>query len=276
MRSFIALLVIVLAQCAFSFHMLKNFAPGRVRSFHLEATSNDDFALLEKRLLQRKASEKIEATTTKPSETEVIDKKVTKTTSRAAVTEKVTSTKAKPIEAKVAASLSEKKAVINTPAIPIKKTESVVATPAQTKAQIVVPDPTSPSVGAGDYLAGIGLGLAPYLAIPIIAANALKRFVKKPKPLPVEAPKPTKVTPYSKSIGEGAKEGIDELLSGKVTPDLQLIRKTIKLSGGAFAIATVLGGALLVINNGENTEVNGDGTLFQCIIYITHLITIRL
>jgi hypothetical protein len=105
-----------------------------------------------------------------------------------------------------------------------------------------------------DVFLGIGLGLAPYLAIPIILFNAAKGLFKQPKPLPVvETPQP-KVSPYSKSLGEGLKEGFDELLSGKSTPDLELTRKGIKLSVGGFTVAALFTGVLLALNGGEKTE----------------------
>ncbi|KAJ1429874.1 hypothetical protein B484DRAFT_56177, partial [Ochromonadaceae sp. CCMP2298] len=151
--------------------------------------------------------------------------------------------------------------VAKAPAAPVKvasapvKTEVKYTAPVKVTAAPVAVKSVEPSAPAGSEVVplGVGLGLAPYLLIPLLAFPALKGLLKPPKPLPVVVKKVPKVAPYSKSLAEGLKEGLADLQSGKSTPDLDLTRKSIKLSLGGFGIAAVLAGALVATSPGPKT-----------------------
>jgi len=128
----------------------------------------------------------------------------------------------------------------STAAAPVKEAvpskPAVVATPPSV---IAVPPTPASSLPSFEFIAGLGLGLAPYIVVPVLAFNALKGLVKEPKPLPVVEVKPPKVNPYSKPIAEGLKEGVEELISGKQS------RRGILFSLAGFGSAAVLAGALI-------------------------------
>ena len=213
----------------------------------ISMASQEDFSDLTKKLLEKKVTAEptkqvtvaVPKVESKPKQTAPVPKAV--------VVPKPEASKVTTASVKTTAPVVVKKAE------PVK----VVAPVAQKVEKIIeVPSTPPPSAVASsiDVVLGFGLGLAPYLAIPIILFNSAKSLFKKPKPLPVvEAPKP-KVSPYSKSLGEGLKEGFDELLSGKSTPDLELTRKGIKLSIGGFAVAALFTGVLVTLNGGEKSE----------------------
>ena len=118
----------------------------------------------------------------------------------------------------------------------------------------VAVSPSVPSVpGANDALVGISLGLVPFVLIPVALLNVAQGLIKKPKPT-VAAPSGKKVIrTFNKPLDVGAKEGIEELLSGKVTEDLELTRKGIKLSLAGFSSAAA-GVALLLALGGSKPE----------------------
>lgn len=208
----------------------------------ISMASQEDFSDLTKKLLEKKvtaepvAAPKVES---KPKQTAPAPKPV--------VVPKPAATKVAPVPVKATAPVVVKKAEPVKVVAPVApKVEKIIQVPAT--------PPPSAVASSTDVILGIGLGLAPYLAIPIILFNAAKNLFKKPKPLPVvEVPKP-KVSPYSKSLGEGLKEGFDELFSGKSTPDLELTRKGIKLSIGGFTVAALFTGVLFTLNGGEKSE----------------------
>jgi hypothetical protein len=217
------------------------FSQTIVSSKHssLRAVS-DDFSLLEKKLLER---EKQSITVKKPEEVKQAAK-VQQTKKTAVVQNKVPEVKT------VAAPKAKTLTVVAPPVVKQEPVKVVTAVKVQPPQPTTVATPSA-SVGAGDLFLGVGLGLVPYLLIPLFLFNKVKELVKKPKPLPEVVTPPPKVAPYSKSFGEGAKEGIDELLSGKVTPELELTRKGIKLAASAFAVAGVLTGGVFLLNGDE-------------------------
>jgi len=198
------------------------------------STSNDEFAALTQKLLEKK--EKVAVATTTPKK----EVEAPKAPAKKVVTAKPVVSKPETATAPVVKKAEPIKAV----AVPVEKVQKVIEVPSTT--------PTT-ALSAPEAFLGIGLGLAPYIAIPFILFNAVKGLLKKPKPLPVVEVQKPKVVPYSKSLGEGLKEGVDELLSGKSTEDLELTRKGIKLSIGGFSVAALFTGLLLVLNGG-NTE----------------------
>lgn len=209
----------------------------------ISMAAQEEFSDLTKKLLEKKVTAVVE---TKPKQAVAVPK-VEANQPKPVVVPKPVVTKVESAPVKAAAPVVVKKAE------PVK-----VVAPVAPKVQKIIEVPATPAPSAiassTDVFLGVGLGLAPYLAIPIVLFNAAKSLFKKPKPLPVvETPKP-KVSPYSKSLGEGLKEGFDELLSGKSTPDLELTRKGIKLSVGGFTVAAVFTGVLLALNGGEKTE----------------------
>jgi len=132
--------------------------------------------------------------------------------------------------------------------VEIKKVEPVIAAAPVTKTVTS----TSVPVEANAITTGIALGSAPYLLIALVAASAAGGLLKKPKTV-ITGPKVTKGA-FTKPINVGAKEGIDELLSGKVTEELELSRKGIKLSLAGFGAAAA-GAALLLASSSQNTQV---------------------
>lgn len=198
------------------------FRPARVssRSQLNMAVNNDDFAALEKKISSKQST--AAQTTAAPAKKAAAP--VSSKPAAAAPAKKV----AAPVASKPAAVVAKPAAPVvqkSTPAPVVQK-----AAPTVVKSIEVAPASAS-SLSSGDFAAGVFLGLAPLVVLPVVLLSAAKGLLGKPKPLPVpEAPK-VKVQPYNKALGDGAKEGIDELLSGKVTPDLELTRKGIKLSG---------------------------------------------
>jgi len=132
-----------------------------------------------------------------------------------------------------------KKTVETVKPVEVKKTVSPVSSKTTTSVQ----------VESNAIPTGIAIGSAPYLVIALLAAGAVGGF-KKPKP--ISGPKITKGA-FTKPINVGAKEGIDELLSGKVTEELELSRKGIKLSLAGFGAAAA--GAALLIASQSKPEV---------------------
>ena len=189
------------------------------------AADSLDFSALEKKLGSRSAS--VVGTPTKATPA-TNAKKSTPAPKVAAVV-------SKPAPAKVVTP-----AKVFTPAkvaSPVK-----AASPAKVAAEIkkeaapvftksVPPPSASSGLSTGEALAGVALGLTPFLLVPVIALSAVKGLVSPPKPIATPEPPKTKVPVYTKPLNEGAKEGIEELLSDKVTPDLELTRRGIKLSG---------------------------------------------
>merc|ERR1711871_571342 len=144
------------------------------------------------------------------------------------------------------------------PSPPVKK-GIVAPAPAPAPVAYKAVETTTPS-GSGDVIAaGIALGAAPYLVVGLGAAAFAGGLVKKPKaitkpetrlPLNIKGNPITRQVPlYNKPISEGISEGIDELNSGKITPELEASRKNIKLTLAGFAIA--VGG--LVVQLGLNS-----------------------
>ena len=223
------------------------------RSSLSAASSPDDFADLTKKLLEKKEAAKIVAPST-GKETKKVESKVVPVPTPKPVVKVAPVAPAAPAPAKVVAPA----APVKVAPVPAKTVETVkVVAPVQKVEKIIeVPSTPPPSAVASstDVILGIGLGLAPYIAIPIILFNSLKGLLKKPKPLPVVEPPKPKVPPYAKSLGEGLKEGIEELLSGKSTPELDLTRKGIKLSVGGFSVAALFTGLLLVLNGGNSEQ----------------------
>ena len=144
---------------------------------------------------------------------------------------------AKPV---VAAKTKDAAIASSSVAVPVKEAvptkPAVVASPPPV---IAIPPTSASSLPSFEFIAGLGLGLAPYIVVPVLAFNALKGLVKEPKPLPVVEVKPPKVNPYSKPIAEGLKEGVEELISGKQS------RRGILFSLAGFGSAAVLAGALI-------------------------------
>jgi hypothetical protein len=209
--------------------MVMGFVPASVRTSSRIAKLSmaDDYSALEKKLAEKAVSaKKVESTKAAPA------KKVV------TAAPKVTATPAKPVAAPV-------KSAFTAPAATVKAAPVKAAVPKK----VVSVAPSAPSaISSGEFIEGVGLGLAPFLAIPLVLANGAKGLIKKPKPLPSESKTAKKVQVYNKPLGDGAKEGIDELLSGKVNEELELTRKGIKLSIGGFALAAAAAGALIASN----------------------------
>eukprot|EP01039_Chlorochromonas_danica_P000511 gene511-550_t len=206
---------------------------------------NDDFAALEKKLASRLAT---------PEVTSAPEVKKTVTTTKSFLPTPH-STTTKPVAEKVVAKpVTAAKPAVN---VATNKVVSVPTKVASTKTETVtkttVAPPTATAASAGDFIAGIGLGLAPFVLIPVVAFNFAKKLVSQAKPLPgaVEAGKAPKVKPYSKSLKEGAKEGIEELLSTKSTTELNLSRKGAKIAIGSFTLAALLTGVSAFVPSGE-------------------------
>ena len=196
-----------------------------------------DYSALEKKLLSKK-----EAVVTKAAP--VVNKKTA-----------VPETKAQPkvVQQKVSAPAAPKVvAPVAKPAPKVAAPEAVkvVSSPApvvqkkivETKAQVAVPPPSS-SLSDGDFALGVTFGLAPYLLIPALLAPIVSGLIKKPKPLPVRQEPAPKVKPYSKPLGAGFQEGLQEFFSSKRPAD---INKGLQLStigfGSALALTAVLFG----------------------------------
>ena len=133
--------------------------------------------------------------------------------------------------------------------------QSVVAAPvaaAQAVQKIISVPPVAPStaLSGGEFSIGLGLGLLPYLLLPVLALNAVKGLLKPPKPLPVPVEPTTTVGAYTKSLQEGINEGIKELFSEQ-TADTDLTKKGIKLSAAGFGSAIVLTAVLFATSNAK-------------------------
>jgi hypothetical protein len=133
---------------------------------------------------------------------------------------------------------------IEFPSIPLPKFEFKVAV-----------SPSAPSVpsvpGPNDALVGISLGLVPFVLIPVALLNVAQGLIKKPKAIKEPASGKKVIKTFNKPLDVGAKEGIDELLSGKVTEDLELTRKGIKLSLAGFSTAAAGVAVLFALGGGK-------------------------
>ena len=133
--------------------------------------------------------------------------------------------------------------------------QKIVAAPvaaAQSVQKVISVPPVAPStaLSGGEFSIGLGLGLLPYLLLPVLALNAAKGLFKPPKPLPVPVEPTTTVGAYTKSLQEGLNEGIKELFSEQ-TADTDLTKKGIKLSAAGFGSAIVLTAVLLATTNAK-------------------------
>jgi hypothetical protein len=122
-------------------------------------------------------------------------------------------------------------------------------------AQVISVSPSEPpsalsALSGGEFAVGLGLGLVPYLLIPVIALSAVKGLIKAPKPLPVPVEPTTTVGAYTKSLQEGLNEGIRELFSEQ-TADTELTKKGIKLSAGGFGVAIALTAVLFATTSAK-------------------------
>jgi hypothetical protein len=126
----------------------------------------------------------------------------------------------------------------------------VTAAPAVQKVISVPPVAPSTALSGGEFSIGLGLGLLPYLLLPVLALNAAKGLLKPPKPLPVPVEPTTTVGAYTKSLQEGLNEGIKELFSEQ-TADTDLTKKGIKLSAAGFGSAIVLTAVLFATSNAK-------------------------
>ena len=263
--------------------MVVGFVPTGVRSssrFASKLMMKEEKTLSLEDKLAAKAAARMEAAN-KGKTTATVEKKVEKK-----VESKKASTTVKASPAKVAAApkaaapkatapavkqqklevfkeldIKEKPAPVKAAAAPVKvAATAVTATKVVQKASPVAPvtqkvvsvAPTAPPSAVGalstpEALAGVGLGLAPYLLLP----GLLLGGIKKAKPLPVEDVKPAKAQVYDAPLAEGAKQGISELLSGAKTEELELSRKGLTLSAAGFAASAVLFGALLLGGGGS-------------------------
>jgi hypothetical protein len=118
--------------------------------------------------------------------------------------------------------------------------------------QVISVPPSEPAsaLSGGEFAVGLGLGLVPYLLIPVIALSAVKGLIKAPKPLPVPVEPTTTVGAYTKSLREGLNEGIKELFSEQ-TADTELTKKGIKLSAGGFGVAIALTAVLFATTSAK-------------------------
>jgi hypothetical protein len=118
--------------------------------------------------------------------------------------------------------------------------------------QVISVPPSEPAsaLSGGEFAVGLGLGLVPYLLIPVLALSALKGLIKAPKPLPVPVEPTTTVGAYTKSLREGLNEGIKELFSEQ-TADTELTKKGIKLSAGGFGVAIALTAVLFATTSAK-------------------------
>jgi hypothetical protein len=133
----------------------------------------------------------------------------------------------------------ETKADAVTIVVPVKEVAKEVKT-------IISVDPT-PSVplSTPELIGGIGLGIAPFLILPVLAFNAAKGLIEPPRPLPVPAERIDTVGAYTKSLGDGLSEGFKELFEEN-NADTDLTKKGILLSLGGFTFSAVFGGILFL------------------------------
>jgi hypothetical protein len=131
----------------------------------------------------------------------------------------------------------ETKADAITIVVPVKEAAPVVQ-------KIISVDPSVP-LSVPEVIGGIGLGLTPFLILPVLAFNAAKGLVKPPRPLPVPAEPTTTVGAYTKSLGEGLSEGFKELFT-ESNADTDLTKKGIFLSLGGFTVSAIFGAVLFI------------------------------
>lgn len=135
-----------------------------------------------------------------------------------------------------------------------KKAEPVAAAPVKVVTPSYTPSATT-ELSGGEVAAGVGLGLAPYLLIPVVLASGVKGLLKKPaktkkevlgmdaiakgglrrNPAEGDAVLP-RSKQFDKPLSEGAKEGIAELLSGNAD---QGSKNGLKLIAGSFGLSAV-------------------------------------
>lgn len=266
------LLVFVILQVAFGFAPVQLGWRNRATS-PLSAIKDDEFAQLTKKLSQKvveKASSPSVQEEKKIEEPAVVAAPTT--TTPTSVSSAKVATKAAPAKTEVEKKVEQAaKTVITKPAV-----QGKTQTATTTAVKVVVAQPAQPSdsLSTVEYLQGIGLGAAPFLIIPVLLFNAFSGTIKKVggilqktsnKPdsvtkvsakVAAEPVKPVKkvVETYNKPLLEGAKEGINDLVSGKVSADLQETRRALKYAGGAFAASIVFGGLLLTVGGGEGAE----------------------
>lgn len=222
------------------------------------ATSNNQFSELEKKLAAKVSSQEAVMEASKVG----VKGSGSKVTTSKAVKAPVVNKQSSAMSATKTENLASKKAVISSPAKPVSfRPAAVTSSPvkaAPVKPQALKVVSTQPSLSGGEYAAGIGLGLAPFLLIPVVLFNAAKKLVVAPKPLPETPVVQPKVATYTKPIGDGAKEGFSELLSNKQDEELQLTRKGVKLVIGSLAVAGGLTAALFAtsLNEKPGNEVS--------------------
>jgi hypothetical protein len=188
----------------------------------------------------------------------------------APVVGKVAAKVATPVVAKAVAPVAAKAAPIQTAAkmfaapvvaaavkaAPVvQKAAPVVQKMAPVVKQVVSVAPTAPpsALSGLDLAEGLGIGLVPYLLIPALIFSSVKGLVKPSKPLPKASKPAVTAGAYTKPLNVGAKEGLNEFLSGKETADNQLTKKGIKLSAAGFGSAIVLS-AVLVGTSGQEVK----------------------
>jgi hypothetical protein len=138
----------------------------------------------------------------------------------------------------------ETKADALTIVVPVKEVAKEVKT-------IISVDPSVP-LSVPEVIVGVGLGIAPFLILPVLAFNAAKSLVKPPRPLPVPVEPTTTVGAYTKSLGEGLSEGFKELFT-ESNADTDLTKKGIFLSLGGFTLSAIFGGVLFITS--QKSEV---------------------
>ena len=165
----------------------------------------------------------------------------------------------KPKPVSVPAPATPAKVVAPPPVQAPKVVEKKVAPVAPIVYKAVDPTPSA-AISSTDITAGIALGTAPYLVLGLGAAATVGGLLKKPKPfskpeqrLPknIKGNDITKQVPlYDKPISAGIDEGLKELNSGAISPELEASRRNIKITLAAFA----LGAGALVVELGLNSQ----------------------
>ena len=251
MRLILALLVVFVSLAFVSSFAPKVFSNIRLSSslkMAIGGAADDEFALLQKKIAARVAAEKsapkkAEVKKVEAKKPEVKKAEVKKVEAAKPVVKKVEAPKAvvKPVAAPKPVAIPAVKPVVAAKPVAAPAAKPVAAV--KPVASVAVQQSSSSGISGAETAAGIALGVAPYLLIPALLLSSAKNLIKKPKPLPVPAAAKSKVAPYSKPLGAGVKEGLDELLSGKKTEDLELTRKGLKFAVGGFA----LGGVFLAL-----------------------------
>ena len=205
-------------------------------------------------------SKLVENKTPAPAKKAAAPTKVQKTKSVAS------STKAAPAKKEVKLELVENPADRKKEkAAPTKQTvmppapKKVETAPVKAAAPVKIAPSYTPSasteLSGGDVAVGVGLGLAPYLLIPVVVASGVNGLLKKParsqkeikgmdaiakgglrrNPAEGDAVLP-RAKQFDKSLGEGAAQGIKELQSGNVD---QGTKNGLKLNAGSLGLSAV-------------------------------------